>query len=742
MAFLAAFTLLCVLAPPLGADIVDAANAALDKALSDESLSSAAAKTTDPDTLIGLAVFASPALGEKLARQAAASAPDKEKLLLSMAVGWHFDAPTVDAFLKADPDNGLPHYLKALLLLDEGKPAEGVASFQDGVRAKFFNSYTAEICRAALKAADTLNLDPPARLLSTMRVYFSPGYPQGIFKSQAVVARMDSTSGKLPADVQARIPDDLIAMAEQLLRSGDCGRYSTLFVVKAALTRAYLLRGMAAPGSLADTVVADALAKYDWQASREARALDQITLTLNNMLRPAPATAQAVLGYSPELSPDDKAVFDKALAESRTQRARFLELASREAYGLMARQAVEGSLPAQKTPGLGDPGNSLVEAANAVGVAAEAVVRTARSAAKGPAFDTIQNLKQLGLACLMFAQDHAGAMPPDLDTLARGGYMRAPAILKSAITGKPFVYVGKDFRNDGADAVASGRTVLAYDDAVLPPDGRAVLFADGHVKVHSSAELDQFLGAREQSALTAGVASAARLKQLGIPCLMYAQDHDGYFPPDLDTLLRVGLVRSPAMLKSEVTGRPFAYVGSGVCNDGHHPNTGTTVIAYDDAVIPPDSRAVLFADGHMMIHPAAELDAFLKAQRAADPASAADARLKQLAMAFAMYTHDYNGRFPPDLDTLVTGGYARVAATGGVPESDVVTSAATGKPFVYAAKGLRIGKNETEKAKITAVAYDDSVIPPDNRVVLFADGHIVKDCPAAELEKLLKKPNK
>jgi prepilin-type processing-associated H-X9-DG protein len=87
----------------------------------------------------------------------------------------------------------------------------------------------------------------------------------------------------------------------------------------------------------------------------------------------------------------------------------------------------------------------------------------------------MNNLKQLGLAIAIYANDHKDALPGSLEVLA-GRYVTDQAILKCPVSGTPYVYVGKGLKLD-----AKPTSIIAYDDTPVHSGSRHALFVDGHV---------------------------------------------------------------------------------------------------------------------------------------------------------------------------------------------------------------------------------------------------------------------
>lgn len=86
----------------------------------------------------------------------------------------------------------------------------------------------------------------------------------------------------------------------------------------------------------------------------------------------------------------------------------------------------------------------------------------------------------------------------------------------------------------------------------------------------------------------------SNLRQVGMGLLMYAMDHDGRFPPTLETLVEANIVEAKVLRSLGPPGRPFSYI-AGQSADS---TDARDVLAYE---LRPDEygASVLFADGHV-----------------------------------------------------------------------------------------------------------------------------------------------
>jgi len=119
---------------------------------------------------------------------------------------------------------------------------------------------------------------------------------------------------------------------------------------------------------------------------------------------------------------------------------------------------------------------TIAGAALGAGIAMPALAK-AREQARSAA--SMSNLKQIGLGLIMYAEDHQGDWPADLEQAK--SYWRNPQILESPrkpkdFDGPSYVYV------PGQTKPVDHRNVIVYENPGFCTDRINVLFADGHVE--------------------------------------------------------------------------------------------------------------------------------------------------------------------------------------------------------------------------------------------------------------------
>jgi prepilin-type processing-associated H-X9-DG protein len=94
---------------------------------------------------------------------------------------------------------------------------------------------------------------------------------------------------------------------------------------------------------------------------------------------------------------------------------------------------------------------------------------------------SMNNLKQIGLACMMYANDHNGEFPPNLEVLVKDGHLTDKILVSprkpTGHSGPSYIYIA------GQKTSSPIENILAYEDPSFAKDGKRIaLFLDGHVE--------------------------------------------------------------------------------------------------------------------------------------------------------------------------------------------------------------------------------------------------------------------
>jgi prepilin-type processing-associated H-X9-DG protein len=198
-----------------------------------------------------------------------------------------------------------------------------------------------------------------------------------------------------------------------------------------------------------------------------------------------------------------------------------------------------------------------------------------------------QNLRQLGLAWFMFVEDNDdNDVPSDFEEIKP--YLEEGTIYSWLIENAVLLDIFGDYR----DIRMPQKTPVAYDRTFLEKHGRRiVLFADGHVEIDSNDGSKELLDRAIKH--NNRMESAVKLKYVGFPIWMWANEHDDVFPASIEQVeFEDEVLKEWAMENIE-------YIGAGKVMS-EIEDTGKEVIAYDKNLSRTnDGTNLLFADGHV-----------------------------------------------------------------------------------------------------------------------------------------------
>jgi prepilin-type processing-associated H-X9-DG protein len=128
-------------------------------------------------------------------------------------------------------------------------------------------------------------------------------------------------------------------------------------------------------------------------------------------------------------------------------------------------------------PGIETSQMTVAGGALGMGILMPALARTRQLAFR---MTSGTNLSGIGKACVIYAEDHDGKLPPDLETLVKEADLR-PQSLESKLKPKDFpgpsyIYIA------GQTTSMDHRNIVAYEDPAYCIDGVNVVFLDGHVE--------------------------------------------------------------------------------------------------------------------------------------------------------------------------------------------------------------------------------------------------------------------
>jgi len=206
--------------------------------------------------------------------------------------------------------------------------------------------------------------------------------------------------------------------------------------------------------------------------------------------------------------------------------------------------------------------------------------------------ESMNRLKQLGLAYFMFLEDHKGLL-----TFLEN--------LQPYLDEETYSWLGENAVMFLGDAYSEEQSVayrpLAYDKTFLKKYGRRiVVFMDGHV------EIDSNDGLKETLDKAIRFSNMSRLKHLGLELWMWADRNNGILP---DTLGQIEFQQSA--LKEWAVKNVTYPAGGRVIADIKKP--AEEIMAYDQSLLnTQDGTTILYVDGHVEYHSASEVKEILQ----------------------------------------------------------------------------------------------------------------------------------
>jgi hypothetical protein len=460
-------------------------------ALADENVAAVAERTSDGETLVGLMWLASKgetreAIGAKIASVAPALAAQAASIMCEETD--NLTEESVAAFLKADPKNAAAHCLNSYLLYKAGKNAEALAAFRQASALESFGTYEAPVRRSSLLALDALGLKGDTRLRAELRLMVL-----GLFRPErGSYAKTWLTLAKYIRDTTRTMPaTQRNELAEQVLAFADRAGLRTLAREMQQLTPrgaimgiSYEMKSQSAP----DKDMARAYMSTATSVSARGQEGEDWTLIFLSALGTSLAEEmnRDVDATEYSLTPEDKARVDEAMVKLRASAKSFVDAVVANDDAIVRDVLTGDKYAVGYNVGLSYP--DIYDGAKAVVKQHEEVRALLKESSK-----PVQNkerMKLVALGALMYALDYKNVLPADAAVLVRQGYIRDPKVLKSPLSGRPYVYAAAGLDLNGRDAAS---VVLFYDEFVLPGDMRHVILGNGAVRAVSSAELAEML---------------------------------------------------------------------------------------------------------------------------------------------------------------------------------------------------------------------------------------------------------
>ncbi|MEZ0266673.1 MAG: hypothetical protein ACAI43_18240 [Phycisphaerae bacterium] len=298
------------------------------------------------------------------------------------------------------------------------------------------------------------------------------------FRAEVRDGMMVWAQARLFDRLKAGKPEPRPGLADALAAAGESAAIAVAYVPSADVRRALGEMLPALPREIGGAAVGPVARDVDWAS---------IGVTLGA----APSATVVVRCATPAAAAEVGKAYATTLTAARAWAGRMLQQAPpevREAAGDLDRLA-KALAPAVK----GDRVTIALAGDDALRVSA--MIAPALAAARHQAAQqmAMSHLRQITLACVMYADSHKGEWPPDLQALVTEKLITPEAIKTQRIGGHdvPFVYVKPADRKQGA-------TIAVYQDLSPIKAPVVVGFVDGHVEMMDRAQLQKALEARKK----------------------------------------------------------------------------------------------------------------------------------------------------------------------------------------------------------------------------------------------------
>jgi len=441
------------------------------------------------------------ALTQELSRIPSGGSPERKQGSSSATVSRA--AEILARLMVLDPENALPHWFLATQAFGQSKADEGFAQIAEALKKRKFETYDSAHLRAQFHLLDALGRDGILKF-SIQAATRLPYLDDGRYLSEKLIERgkqrlsAGDRAGALDDFAGAdRLADELL-LARPLFTSSE--HIAKMIKEKVAQARVELYEAEGdAPGAAGARLEIAALKAYTAQMAstferdvamfRTVQLVDDVGVGLRQRL--SEEALQAELAKPAPFA----GTLDTAAAQFRdfTTSAEFESMMGIWFENLLEvgeSVALQKAAEFYRHSSVAQKQERLIEAFGALQKAAEELP-------KDKDWVCINNLKQVGLAIFMYANDHDNALPGSLKELAgipgSVNYVTDQAILKCPVSGTPYVYAGK-----GVKFGADFSTIIAYDDAPVHSGSRHALFVDGHVSSLSEERLLYLLRRQQQ----------------------------------------------------------------------------------------------------------------------------------------------------------------------------------------------------------------------------------------------------
>jgi prepilin-type processing-associated H-X9-DG protein len=414
------------------------------------------------------------------------------------------DLRRIEELVEIDPGNAWPHYLLAGYYLEKGEKEKWLKEVNEMLFKERIDNYEVERLRAIFRLIDEVN--PPFRALKKLH------YWSNIALHELGAARASAR--------------ELVRIGKEFEEKGE-GVRALEYYSKAELIAQQLL--LKKPDFIITRLVSVAIRKIAYPEmarfyEEEARVMEAAALReqlelmngwnqeLKRIVRES-VESDLIFLQDIQIEPFD---LDEIRPEKREEiKKKHEQLKNRlwDLYGsalysevveaFLQRQLSEGEIEALKA--LPDPETSPIAGHLKRAEKEREELRRAIDQSLLPYAESLKicrsNLKRIGLACIMYADDHNGVFPPNLEVLGEEGYIKKegfPKLMKCPAQEEDVGYIYIGAGKSTKEVKNQSRTIIAYDKNPAHDNGRNAVFMDGHAEWMPEERFQKLLSEQEK----------------------------------------------------------------------------------------------------------------------------------------------------------------------------------------------------------------------------------------------------
>jgi len=429
-------------------------------AISAENLQSLAAKTSDPEVLLGIAylVHEESAIRREISEAAAKARPEYAPIVKVLAVAVdRADEQSVGELIESDPDNALGFYLQAHLLHESDKKDESLDAFREATTCPALRLYGTTTANALFKALDALNIQGRDRLevlcwtasrVSNLCSYYF----------QHLNTDLNELAHKADLATRKEISDLLFIIAGHLFETNFTNRLFAEWTIQASCRlKAQIAAEEKSLTANGYVTITHAMMRRNWSCpdalEQRHSPLEVARFVPGRILMAIriidPSRNVRLITQTAKVPESDKAAFEKAEQGLLEASAALVDVALTDPDGIIGAYLKDLPPPNENSSYTWVSDLSYVErliykrpelfkAAVANEKAMDVLNRAGYS---DPNRQNVHKLMAVGSAIFCYMANNDENLPDNLEVLYKDGeYLKDASAVQSVLTGKPYVF--------------------------------------------------------------------------------------------------------------------------------------------------------------------------------------------------------------------------------------------------------------------------------------------------------------